>query len=138
MTKHCICYIGFFRLDHGPASPRSGARSRNPASDAFFRSIPTPRYSGENLKPPFPEIKMNVYIFRHSKKFSSWSMMDEPHICSGNYITAEVSVLAESVEQALALLAEDKRWDMEELKKIEPETVPLDRPSIIGSSINTG
>ncbi len=47
---------------------------------------------------------MQLYIWRHSKHFSSWSMLDEPHIHKENYLQADVTVLAESREAALQLL----------------------------------
>jgi hypothetical protein len=78
---------------------------------------------------------MNLYIWRHSKKFSSWSMFNEPHICRENYIQAEIVVLAASLEDALEMIAGDGRWDLEELKRIEPVVRPVDRPAIVTSHI---
>ncbi|MGZ6210539.1 MAG: hypothetical protein ACXWL9_10370, partial [Syntrophales bacterium] len=63
---------------------------------------------------------MNIFIWRHSKRFSSWSMFDEPQIYRDNYMQAEVLVLANSQEEALGLLREDDKWDTEELKRIQP------------------
>ena len=37
---------------------------------------------------------MYIFIWKHSKTFSSWSMIDEPHIHSNNYHEADVAVLA--------------------------------------------
>jgi hypothetical protein len=81
---------------------------------------------------------MNIFIWRHSKKFSSWSMFDEPHIYRDNYMQAEVVVLANSKEEALDLLMEDDKWDIEELKRIQPITVPMDRPSVVAKLIYFG
>jgi hypothetical protein len=81
---------------------------------------------------------MNIFIWRHSKKFSSWSMFDEPHIYRDNYMQAEVIVLANSQEEALNLLRDDDKWDIDELKRIQPITVPLDRPSVVGKLIYFG
>ena len=81
---------------------------------------------------------MNIFIWRHSKKFSSWSMFDEPHIYKDNYMQAEVVVMAHSKEEALNLLSEDDKWDIEELKRIQPITVPLDRPCIVSKLIYFG
>ena len=81
---------------------------------------------------------MNIFIWRHSKKFSSWSMFNEPHIYRDNYMEAEVVVLANSREEALDLLMEDDKWDIAELKRIQPITVPLDQPSVIAKLIYFG
>ena len=37
---------------------------------------------------------MHLFVWRHSKRFSSWSMLDEPHIHKENYLQADVTVLA--------------------------------------------
>jgi len=80
-------------------------------------------------------IAMNIYIFRHSKLYSSYSMFDEPHIYRDNYLRAEVSVLAHSKEEAYQLLEKNKKWDIEELKRIEPVVVSTDEPVVIGENI---
>jgi len=81
---------------------------------------------------------MNIFIWRHSKKFSSWSMFDEPHIYEDNYMQAEVVVLADSRDQALDLLSKDDKWNIEELRRIQPITVPLDRPCVVSKLIYFG
>ncbi|HET6459407.1 MAG TPA: hypothetical protein VFG29_01340 [Syntrophales bacterium] len=81
---------------------------------------------------------MNIFIWRHSKKFSSWSMFDEPHIYEDNYMQAEVVVLANSRDEALDLLSKQAKWNIEELKRIQPITVPLDRPCIVSKLISFG
>jgi len=65
-------------------------------------------------------------------------MFDEPHIYQDNYMQAEVVVLANSREEALDLLSEDDKWNIEELKRIQPITVPLDRPCIVSKLIYFG
>jgi hypothetical protein len=79
---------------------------------------------------------MRIFIWRHSKRFSSWSMLDEPHIHKENYLDADVSVLAASKEEALALLAQDNAWNIDELMCIEPEVVELDTPCIVQSHLS--
>lgn len=74
---------------------------------------------------------MHLYIWRHSKKFSSWSMLDEPHIHQANYLVADVTVLAASKEQALDLLAKEGVWNREDLLRLEPEIIDLHTPRII-------
>ena len=78
---------------------------------------------------------MKLFIFRHSKRFSSWSMLDEPHIARENYTMAEVTVLAETLAEAHALLAADEKWDMAEIKRISPEVVTLDRPKVVSRTV---
>lgn len=79
---------------------------------------------------------MHLFIWRHSKRFSSWSMLDEPHIHKENYLQADVTVLASSKEEALALLARNGHWNVEELQRIEPEVIPLDASRIVISHVD--
>ncbi|MDO5674288.1 MAG: hypothetical protein Q4G66_05145 [bacterium] len=74
---------------------------------------------------------MQIYIWRHSKEFSSWSMLDEPHIHADGYMEAEVAVLAESLEEAYNVLAQDGSWQVEELQRLQPQVVALDRARIL-------
>ncbi len=76
-----------------------------------------------------------IYIWRHSKEFSSWSMLDEPHIHAGGYMEAEVAVLAANMEEAYALLAADGQWQVEELKRIEPRVLSLDQARILHAHV---
>lgn len=79
---------------------------------------------------------MQLYVWRHSKHFSSWSMLDEPHIHTSSYLQADVTVLAPSKPEALALLARNGQWNIEELQRIEPEIIPLDEPRIVISHVD--
>jgi hypothetical protein len=81
---------------------------------------------------------MNIYIWRHSKKFSSWSMFDDPHIYRDNYMQAEVTVVAHSKEEALELLRDEGMWNIEELKRIEPRVVSIDKPAVVNKVIDFG
>ncbi|NSW87427.1 MAG: hypothetical protein HPY84_14015 [Syntrophobacteraceae bacterium] len=81
---------------------------------------------------------MKIYIWRHSKLYSSWSMFDEPHIYRDNYLQAEIAVLARSVDEALDLVARDERWNIEELKRIEPRVISLEEPTVISSAVHFG
>ena len=78
---------------------------------------------------------MHIFIWRHSKRFSSWSMMDEPHIHKEDYLQAEVAVLASSVEEALAILERNGKWNIEELQRIKPEIITLTEARIISSHL---
>lgn len=81
---------------------------------------------------------MKLFVWQHSKKFSSWSMFDEPHICKDNYLRAEVTVLAETAEEALDILGEDGFWNVEELRRLEPRIISLDRPAVISRFVSFG
>lgn len=78
---------------------------------------------------------MQIYIWRHSKEFSSWSMLDEPHIHAGGYMEAEVAVLAASLEEAYSLLEEEDSWQVEELQRLQPQVVPLNSARILLSHV---
>lgn len=78
---------------------------------------------------------MDIYIWQHSKEFSSWSMLDEPHICKDNYMQAGVIVLAESKQQAIELLGRDSYWNLDELKRIEPKILKTSAPAVVGKFI---
>lgn len=78
---------------------------------------------------------MHLFIWRHSKHFSSWSMLDEPHIHTENYLQAEVTVLAASKDEALQLLARTGDWHVAELERIEPEVIPVHTARIITSHV---
>lgn len=78
---------------------------------------------------------MNLYIWRHSTRFASWSMLDEQPVYDGSYSQAEVIVLAPSRQKALQLLEQQGKWNVEALEQIEPQTLPLDEPRIIAAYI---
>lgn len=78
---------------------------------------------------------MYIYIWRHSKSFSSWSMLDEPHIYKEQYLQADVAVLAASQTEALAILAQSETWSIEDLQRLEPEIIPVTEPRIIISHV---
>ena len=79
---------------------------------------------------------MQLFIWRHSKHFSSWSMLDEPHIHQDNYLQADVTVLAETLAEALELLRRHGSWNVEELLRINPEIISLDEPRIVISHVD--
>ncbi|MHC1724861.1 MAG: hypothetical protein AB9866_02360 [Syntrophobacteraceae bacterium] len=81
---------------------------------------------------------MKIFIWRHSKLLSSWSMFDEPHIYRDNYLQAEITVLAGSKEDALALVEQDGPWDINELRRIEPRILELDNPVVISRFVHFG
>nr|WP_321465419.1 hypothetical protein [uncultured Desulfobulbus sp.] len=79
---------------------------------------------------------MQLFVWRHSKRFSSWSMLDEPHIHRDNYLQADVTVLARSKSEALELLGRNGAWNVEELERIEPEIILLDEPRVVISHVD--
>lgn len=79
---------------------------------------------------------MQLFVWRHSKHFSSWSMLDEPHIHRDNYLQADVTVLAENQEAALELLRRNGAWNVEELLRLVPEVIPLNEPRIVISHVD--
>jgi hypothetical protein len=81
---------------------------------------------------------MKIYIWRHSKFLSSWSMFDEPHVYRDNYMQAEIAVLADSKEKALELIERDGPWNISELQRIEPRVLDLDQPVVVSKFIHFG
>ncbi len=79
---------------------------------------------------------MKLYCWRHSTAFSSWSMMEEPRLCKENYSQAEVIVLANSRVEAEQILAEDQSWDIDEIRRIEPTEIELDRPKVVSKLVS--
>ncbi len=78
---------------------------------------------------------MKIFIWRHSKLFSSWSMFDEPHVYQDNYLQAEIMVLANTEAEALSLIAGEEKWNVDELKRLQPRILPLQEAGVIGSFV---
>jgi hypothetical protein len=78
---------------------------------------------------------MKIFIWRHSKLFSSWSMFDEPHVFQDNYLQAEIIVLAHSESEALEMIKAEERWNVDELKRITPRILPLDAPAVVAKLV---
>lgn len=75
---------------------------------------------------------MKLYIWRHNRRFHSYSMMDEPCVRNDLYTDAVAVVLAETEEQALELLAKESRgWCIEDLKLLPPEVINLEQPRVL-------
>ncbi len=81
---------------------------------------------------------MKIFIWRHSKFLSSWSMFDEPHIYRDNYLQAEIAVLAQSMDEALALIEKEGKWNIHELQRIEPKILESDSQAIISQFVHFG
>ncbi len=79
---------------------------------------------------------MNVYVWRHNRKFHSFSMMNEPCVQQDFYTDAVAVVLAESIDEALALLAEKKEgWRLEDLRELEPRVYPADKSAALFTDV---
>ena len=79
---------------------------------------------------------MQLYVWRHNRKFHSYSMMSEPCVQAQLYTDALAVVLAEDEQQALALLAErDEGWIIEDLRQIKPRVYPLDQAGVVLSDV---
>lgn len=74
---------------------------------------------------------MKLFIWRHNRKFHSWSMMNEPNVHQDFYTDAIAVVVAATVDEALAELAKERGWVLEELKRIEPQVYELDKPNVL-------
>lgn len=78
---------------------------------------------------------MKIFVWRHSKLYSSWSMFNEPHIYRDSYLQAEIVVLAYTKEEALDLIKKDEKWDPEELQRIDPLIINLEHPVIVSQMV---
>jgi len=74
---------------------------------------------------------MKVFVWRHNRKFHSWSMINEPNVHQDFYTDAIAVVAAETVDEALLVLAKKQGWIPEELKRIEPQVYELDEPKVL-------
>lgn len=74
---------------------------------------------------------MKVFVWRHNRKFHSWSMINEPNVHQDFYTDAFAVVAAETVEEALLLLAEQRGWIAEELKRLEPQVYELEAAKVL-------
>lgn len=74
---------------------------------------------------------MKVFMWRHNRKFHSWSMMNEPNIHQDLYTDAIAVVVADTVAEALDVLALEKGWVVEEMKLLEPDVYELDKPKVL-------
>jgi hypothetical protein len=79
---------------------------------------------------------MNLFIWRHNRKYHSWSMINEPCIHEDFYTDAIAMVVAESEEQALEILAKRRHgWRMEDLPTLHPKVIELDTPRVVFEDI---
>jgi len=81
---------------------------------------------------------MKVFVWRHNRKFHSWSMINEPNVHQDFYTDAIAVVAAETVDEALNVLAKKQGWIPEELKRIEPQVYELDEGKVLLQVIQGG
>ena len=79
---------------------------------------------------------MQLYVWRHNRKFHSYSMIDEPCVQAHFYTDALAVVLADNEEQALQLLAErDEGWIIEDLRQLRPQIFAMDKACVALSDV---
>ena len=80
---------------------------------------------------------MQIYVWRHNKKFHSYSMIDEPSVNNNFYVDAVAIVLAETISEALVLLQQQNQgWCIEDLEKIPHQVYKLDEAKILFTDLN--
>lgn len=80
---------------------------------------------------------MKIYVWRHNKKFHSYSMINEPCVNNNFYTDAVAIVAAHSIEEAMELLvARNEGWMVEDLAKLEPKVYTLDKAQVLFTDIN--
>ncbi len=79
---------------------------------------------------------MKVYVWRHNRKFHSYSMINEPCVHQDFYTDVVAIVAANSIDEALKILAEQNSgWRVEDLKLLECKEYDLDKAQIIYTDI---
>lgn len=80
---------------------------------------------------------MNIYLWRHNRRFHSWSMMNEPNVHQSFYTDAMVIVQAASLDDALRLsAAREPEWVADELRRLEPTIFAGDTPAVIFAAVS--
>jgi len=74
---------------------------------------------------------MKVFVWRHNWKFHSYSMIDEPNVHQDLYTDAIAVVVAATVDEALDVLAKERGWVVEELRRLEPQVYDLEKPEVL-------
>ncbi len=80
---------------------------------------------------------MNLYVWRHNRKFHSFSMINEPCVQQHFYTDAVAIVLAENMDGALSLLAKkEEGWRIEDLRELEPTVYPVGSASVVFTNVS--
>ena len=79
---------------------------------------------------------MKLYLWRHNRKFHSYSMIEEPVVHQDFYTSAIAVIMAESLEQALELLqAQDSGWRIADLRLLTPLILECTEPSVVYQAV---
>ena len=81
--------------------------------------------------------KVQVYVWRHNKKFHSYSMIEEPSVNNNFYVDAVAIVLATTIDEALELLQkQDQGWCIEDLRQLTPQIYPISVAQVLFTDLN--
>ena len=79
---------------------------------------------------------MKIFFWRHNKTYHSHSMIDEPCVSSEFYLDAVAIVAAKDKEEALALLAAEKKgWRIEDLRALPCREMDIEQAQIVFSEL---
>lgn len=79
---------------------------------------------------------MQIYVWRHNKKFHSYSMINEPCLNSHFYQEVTAIVMAESEQQAIELLlAKNEGWRGEDLELLKPRVYSLQESGVLFTQV---
>ncbi len=77
---------------------------------------------------------MKVYLWRHNRRYHSWSMINEPVVHQSCYTDAVIVVQAASEEEAYRLVAErEPDWLVEDLKRLQPKV--FEGPAVVFADV---
>lgn len=79
---------------------------------------------------------MKIFIWRHNRKYHSWSMINEPCVQQSLYTDAVAIVAAESPAAALELLAASgEGWRITDLRLLPHTERELETPSVLFTDV---
>lgn len=65
-------------------------------------------------------------------------MIDEPNVHQDLYTDAIAVVVATTVDEAMDMLAKERGWVLEELRRIEPQVYDLNNPKVLLQVVQGG
>ncbi|EGO65514.1 hypothetical protein [Acetonema longum] len=75
---------------------------------------------------------MKVFVWRHNRKYHSYSMINEPNVHQAMYNDAVLAVAADSLDEAYEMIERrSEGWVVEELKRLEPKIFDLTCPAVV-------